>query len=145
MSTRAATVRPDPGSAIGRSDGYTAGMDGADWLRAQLTSFGCAACGLAYGEHGIRVLAERDGLFFVDLACDMCGSSATAIVTVALDDELGAQVIDPELVPAVAASGAPAPLSLDDVLDVHQVLSAWQGDLVGLLRHLDGAEGTVAR
>jgi hypothetical protein len=120
-------------------------MDGAEWLRTQLTSFGCAACGFAYDENRIRVLAERDGLFFVDLACDMCGSSATAIVTVALDDEQGAQVIDPELVPAVAPTGDRAPLGVDDVLDVHRVLSTWQGDLVGLLRHLDGAEGTVAR
>lgn len=128
--------------ALGR---YTADMDGADWLRTQLTSFGCAACGFAYGETGIRVLAERDGLFFVDLACDMCGSSATAIVTVAVDDDAGPQAVDPELVRAAVPAPASAPIDLDDVLDVHQVLDAWHGDLVGLLRHLDGAEGTVAR
>lgn len=120
-------------------------MDGADWLRTQLTSFGCAACGFGYAENGIRVLAERDGLFFVDLACDMCGSSAMAIVTVAVDDDAVPQAVDPELVRAVTPAPEPAPVGLDDVLDVHQVLSGWQGDLVGLLRHLDGAEGTVAR
>jgi hypothetical protein len=131
-------------------------MDGADWLRTQLTSFGCAACGFAYDAAGIHVAAERDGLFFVDLACDMCGSSATAIVTVALDEEAAPLAHDPELMPvrATAATDGPipsarrgerGPVDVDDLIDVHRVLAEWQGDLVGLLRRLDGAEGTVAR
>jgi hypothetical protein len=118
-------------------------MDGADWLRTQLTSFGCAACGFAYGSDGIRVLAERDGLFFVDLACDMCGSSATAIVTIALDEHAAPRATDPELTPAAIVEGDP--VDLDDLLDVHRMLAAWDGDMHGLLRRLDGAEGTVAR
>ena len=36
-------------------------------------------------------------------------------------------------------------MGVDDLLDVHQVLADWDGDLVGLLRRLDGVEGTVAR
>lgn len=128
-------------------------MDGTDWLRSQLTSFGCAACGFAFGEEGIRLLAERDGLYFVDLTCAMCGSSATAIVTVALDDDAAPRASDPELTPATiglpvmpaARTWAPDPVGVDDLLDVHQVLAAWDGDLVGLLRRLDGVEGTAAR
>lgn len=119
-------------------------MEGADWLRTQLTSFGCAACGRAYAPEGIRMLAERDGLFFVDLACLMCGSQATAIVTIELEDGATARVDVPELDP-VAASGRGAPVDLDDVLDVHQVLSTYEGDLTGLLRRFDGVEGSVAR
>jgi hypothetical protein len=123
-------------------------MDGADWLRTQLTSFGCAACGMAFAADGIRVLAERDGLFFVNLACDMCGSQATALVTVAADDERGTRADDPELV--AAASGRDAapgtkPVDADDLLDMHQLLAGYQGDMLGLLRRFDGAEGTVQR
>jgi len=33
----------------------------------------------------------------------------------------------------------------DDVLDVHRVLSTYEGDLTGLLRRFDGVEGSVAR
>ena len=62
-------------------------MDGADWLRTQLTSFGCAACGQPYGTGRIRLLAERDGLYFVDLACASCASQAVAIVTIELDED----------------------------------------------------------
>ena len=123
-------------------------MDGADWLRIQLTSFGCAACGLAFAADGIRGLAERDGLFFVNLACDMCGSQATALVTVAADDERGVRADDPELEPAAGSAETPSgtrPVDADDLLDVHQLLAGYHGDMVGLLRRFDGAEGTVQR
>ena len=119
-------------------------MDGAEWLRTQLTSFGCAACGRGYQPEGIRMLAERDGLWFVDLACLMCGSQATAIVTITLDDGTERRAEDPELEPVVAALPAP-PVDLDDVLDVHQLLARYEGALLGLLRRFDGVEGTVAR
>lgn len=120
-----------------------AGMEGADWLRTQLTSFGCAACGRSYQPEGIRMLAERDGLYFVDLACLMCGSQATAIVTITRDEDAGPLAADPELAPAMVAP--PGPVDADDVLDVHQLLAGYSGDLRGLLRRFDGLEGTVPR
>ena len=61
-------------------------MDSPDWLRTQLTSFTCPACGRRYRGSRIRLLAERDGLFFVDLDCSRCGSHTVAIVTVEIDD-----------------------------------------------------------
>jgi len=119
-------------------------MDGAEWLRTQLTSFGCAACGRGYQPEGIRMLAERDGLFFVDLACLMCGSDATAIVTITLDDASRPRVDDPEL-ERVSGARVAAPVDLDDVRDAHQLLRSHQGDIPALLRRFDGVEGTVAR
>ena len=118
-------------------------MDGAEWLRTQLTSFGCASCGRAYAPEGIRMLAERDQLYFVDLACLMCGSQATAIVTVALEDGLMPRADVPELEPATPPVAAP--VDADDLLDMHQLLAEHDGDLIALLRRLDGVEGTVAR
>ncbi len=44
------------------------------------------ACGRRYRGSKIRLLAERDGLFFVDLDCARCGSHTVAIVTVEMDD-----------------------------------------------------------
>jgi hypothetical protein len=122
-------------------------MDGADWLRTQLTSFGCATCGRAYAPEGVRVLAERDELFFVDLACLGCGTRSTAIVTIALEEGAArADAPDLEPLPGAARASDPAePIGLDDVLDVHQLLAGWEGDLRGLLRRFDGVEGTVTR
>jgi hypothetical protein len=61
-------------------------MDGPEWLRSQLTSFTCPACRRHYQAGSIRLLAERDGLFFVDLDCAVCNSHTVAIVTIGSDD-----------------------------------------------------------
>ena len=83
-------------------------MDGADWLRTQLTSFGCAACGAPYEPGRIRLLAERDGLFFVDLACTACASRAVAIVTVDTDDDDEPRADPGDLVQLAAGEIPPA-------------------------------------
>jgi len=116
-------------------------MDGADWLRTQLTSFGCAACGQPYETGRIRLLAERDGLYFVDLACASCASQAVAIVTIELDEDDIPQADAGDLIQIVAdpvrgTSGPP--VTVDDVLDIHGLLSGFQGDAAALLARLDG-------
>lgn len=118
-------------------------MDSPDWLRTQLTSFTCPACGRRYRGSRIRLLAERDGLFFVDLDCSRCGSHTVAIVTVELDDsQLSiADVSDlglPDLeVPEHLGEALPQgvePVTADDVLDMHEFLAGFEGDLSRLLR-----------
>jgi transcription elongation factor Elf1 len=121
-------------------------MDSPDWLRTQLTSFTCPACGRRYRGSRIKLLAERDGLFFVDLDCSRCGSHTVAIVTVELDEaELSiidasdielAVDLEPEHLGEELPAGA-APVTADDVLDMHELLSAFDGDMYTLL---DAAE-----
>jgi hypothetical protein len=114
-------------------------MDGADWLRTQLTSFGCAACGQPYETGRIRLLAERDGLYFVDLACAGCTSRAVAIVTVELDEDDMPQADAGDLVHVAADRQPPSfgpPVSADDVLDMHRMLSGFEGDASDLLARL---------
>ena len=38
-----------------------------------------------------------------------------------------------------------APIGADDVLGIHDLLDAFEGDVSALLRRLDGAEGPVRR
>ena len=115
-------------------------MDGADWLRTQLTSFGCAACGAPYEPGRIRLLAERDGLFFVDLACTACASRAVAIVTVETDDDDEPRADPGDLVQLAAGDLLPvaSPVSADDVLDMHRFLERFEGGTVALLSRLEG-------
>ena len=113
-------------------------MDGAEWLRTQLTSCGCATCGRGYRAPDIRVLAERDGLFFIDLGCSSCGSKAVAIVTIELDgDGIQADLGDLELLPRRTVEAPPDPLAepvdADDVLAVHEFLRDFEGDLSDLV------------
>jgi predicted RNA-binding Zn-ribbon protein involved in translation (DUF1610 family) len=128
-------------------------MDGPDWLRTQLTSFTCPACGRRYRGSKIRLLAERDGLFFVDLNCAKCGSHTVAIVTVEIDDtsaaitDISDLTLSPEDLHEHLGEDLPvgaAPVTADDVLDMHEFLAGFQGDMNTLFhdgaRRTDGAE-----
>lgn len=77
------------------------------------------------------MLAERDGLVFVQLACLMCGSQATAIVTVTVEEDAPPRAIDPELTHGV--------IDVDDVLDMHRLLAEHTGDLRALLDRTDAS------
>jgi len=117
-------------------------MDSPDWLRTQLTSFTCPACGRRYRGSRIRLLAERDGLYFVDMDCSRCGSHTVAIVTVEADESEIA-IVDasdfelaldagPEHLGEELPAGA-APVTADDVLDMHEFLAGFSGDMRALL------------
>ena len=117
-------------------------MDAESWLTSELATFGCAACGQAYGEERIRLIAQRDELYFVDLSCQHCGSQAVAIVTIQIEGDT-ATIETGELRPVEEAEpGDPEeerrPVSIDDVLDVHALLEGFEGDAVELLARLDG-------
>lgn len=110
----------------------------ADWLQAQLRSFTCPACGEAYGSSTMRLLAEREGLHFLDMECEHCGSRTVAIVTVELDDAEAsiadlstAQERFPHLEHAVP--GAPV-VNGDDVLEMHEFLQRFHGNVTHLFR-----------
>ena len=99
------------------------------------------------------MLAERDGLFFVDLDCARCGSHTVAIVTVEIDDTSAAITEISDLTMSIEEfrehlgeelpPGA-APVTADDVLEMHEFLSDFKGDINRLFRHgarrTDGAE-----
>lgn len=114
-------------------------MDGAEWLRTQLTSLGCGSCGRSYGTGQIRILAQRDDLFFVDLGCATCGTRAVAVVTIQAEEREAAEadvrqmgmVGNPDVEPS--ARGGPA-VTADEVLDMHQFMASYEGDLETLLR-----------
>ncbi|MDL2334408.1 MAG: hypothetical protein QFC55_00050 [Chloroflexota bacterium] len=114
-------------------------MDSPDWLRTRLTSFTCPACGRRYRGSKMRVMAEREGLFFVDLDCSRCGSHTVAIVTVEIDEsEVTIEVSDVVGEDEIEHFGEPLPVgaarvTADDVLEMHQFLARFKGDLGDLI------------
>ena len=116
-------------------------MDAESWLTSELASFGCAACGQAYGQGHIRLIAQREELFFVDLSCEHCGSQAVAIVTIQVDGDTttleGGELVRVEEADLDAARDGP-PVSADDVLDVHDLLDDFDGDVHQLIARFDG-------
>ena len=79
----------------------------------------CGVCDGSVPVGATRILAHRDGLAVLQVACHTCGSQTLEFAT---DGH-------------VAPVGAPvnAPVSADDVLDMHLFLADWRGSLAELL------------
>jgi hypothetical protein len=111
-------------------------MDGATWIRSQLTSFSCASCGSDYLATGVRILAQREELFFVALDCADCTTEAVAIVSLEVARPTaggGPGAGEPE------AGGVPNPsresaVDAADVLVMHEFLRDFDGDFRRLFR-----------
>jgi hypothetical protein len=103
----------------------------------------CTACGAPVPTDRIRILARRDDLAFVELACLVCGSVALGLL-MPPDAPDGEAVLDVAGdMPATArppGTGTFRPISDADVQAIRDDLAAWQGDLVGWLDTLDDAD-----
>jgi hypothetical protein len=87
----------------------------------------CTACGASVPAEWIRILAHRDDLAFVELACASCGSSALGLLLAA--DQPG----DPPILDVADPSPAPSAITHADVAAMRDFLADWRGDLRGLL------------
>jgi hypothetical protein len=101
-------------------------MDRPDHPERFLGGADCAACGSSVPASSVRLLAERDDLVFAELACPSCGSLSLAIVVKAAPTADAPVAREPGAV-------AGAPLGADDVLDMHEFLAGYRGDVRGLL------------
>jgi hypothetical protein len=117
-------------------------MDPRDRLRPIPAGAACTACGAPVPTSEIRILARRDDVAFVELACRSCGSEALALLIAGTDPDAG-PVLD-----LAADAGDPSEGELDgtsisaldaSILGAH--LDAWQGDLVGWLDAVDPRSG----
>lgn len=130
-------------------------MDPRERLRLALLGAGCAKCGQPYVASGIRVLAQREEIAFVELVCFACQTQTMALVTGGTaaagrsraqgESVLGEYPPDGEddLLPDPDAGH---PLSETDVLEMRSFLAGYEGDLHGLLGSApDESEGDGER
>ena len=95
-------------------------MDPLDHLIALPDGLRCSVCDERVPVTRIRLLARRDDLAFLEIDCGACQSTTLGFV-------LGGEPED-----SAARLEAP-PVSADDVLDMHELLASWRGDLTSLL------------
>jgi hypothetical protein len=115
---------------ISEPRGYTPDrMDPLDHLLALPDGLRCTVCDERVPATRIRLLAWRDDLAFLQIDCVGCASTTLGFV-------LGGRTEEPEPEPAAD------PITSDDVLDMHQLLATWRGDLTDLLRGDRGAESS---
>ena len=102
-----------------------------------LLGSGCVRCGQPYAPRGIRVLAQREEIAFVQLVCFACQIQTLALVTgvdaVGDDDEPAGDE------PAAGRGNGPARrasapvISEDDVIEMRAFLDGYEGDIRGLM------------
>ena len=134
-------------TVVGRAPLDWRPMDPRDGPRPLPDGATCTACGAPVPTGRIRILARRDDMAFVELACPDCGSATLAllmppstpdgepILDVAADASTshGASHGDSE----ASRRATIRPISEADVEAVRRDLAAWDGDLVGWLDAFD--------
>jgi hypothetical protein len=95
-------------------------MDPLDHLDALPDGLRCSVCDEPVPVARVRLLARREDLAFLQMDCAACSSATLGFV---LDGRLDEATPAPER----------RPIDADDVLDMHELLDGWRGDLAGLL------------
>ncbi len=107
-------------------------MDPLDHLLALPDGARCTVCDERVPLDRVKLLAWRDDLCFLQLDCGACLSTTLGFVLGGRGDE-----------PAPASTAEP--FTTDDVLDMHQLLASWSGDLTGLLAHTQRGRAEPSR
>ena len=107
-------------------------MDPLDHLLALPDGLRCTVCDERVPATRVKLLAWRDDLVFLQIDCGACLSTTLGFMVGGRGDE-------------PTAPPAPAPITSDDVLDMHQLLATWRGDLTGLLSRDDRGRAEASR
>lgn len=99
-------------------------MQDLDWLSGVFGTVRCAGCGAVYGRGAIMVVGNRDEYWFVRCSCDSCGAQGLGVVIVKETAAVAAS--------AAATVHATPALRVDDVLEAHEILRGYDGDVHGL-------------
>jgi hypothetical protein len=94
-------------------------MDPLDHRLALPDGLRCTVCDERVPAERLRLLAWRDELVFLQIDCSGCLSTTLGFVVAGVTDD--------------GVASEPPPISTDDVLDMHQFLATWRGDLSALL------------
>jgi len=95
-------------------------MQDLHWLIDQFAEARCVSCGARYDKNSVKVLGNKDEYWFVQVICPSCGTQGLGVAIV--------RTVEP-----AGAAGAETPsISTDEVLDAHDLLKRYTGDVEGL-------------
>ncbi len=102
------------------------------FLREQAKGYDCNVCGQNHSKSDIRVLGRLESAWIVRVTCSRCQTSFKLLVVI---DESLAAVAQSKSAATPARAGRerrrPA-VSTDEVLDAHEFLESYRGDLKSL-------------
>jgi len=105
-----------------------------EWLDGVFGTVRCANCGAVYGRESIAVVGNRDDYWFVRCTCESCGTQGLGVVIVKRVGEAIAALAEP---PQTGIEDA-ARIKVDDVLEAHDLLRDYVGDVHGLFERVPG-------
>ncbi len=105
----------------------------SEWLDGLFGSVRCANCGAVYGRDSIAVMGNRDEYWFVRCTCETCGTQGLGVVVVKSVAD-----VPPAAVRPLALVEGEDHLGVDDVLEAHDVLRDYVGDVHGLFEKVPG-------
>jgi hypothetical protein len=96
-------------------------------LREQAKNYDCSVCGTNHSRSEISLLGKRDGGWVVRVACSKCETAITLLVFMG---EKAPVSVKP--VTTAPKRTVRPPVSLDEVLDAHDLLESYTGDALAL-------------
>ena len=100
-------------------------------LREQAKNYDCSVCGTNHSKSDISVLGKREGGWVVRVTCVKCETAITLLVYVGEQNEAKAKPLPAAKALSAELSRRPRrpPVTLDEVLDAHDLLEAFNGDV----------------
>jgi hypothetical protein len=95
-------------------------------LKQLISTFRCQFCRQSFEREKIRVTARHEKLWIVGVRCTRCGKQQVFWIALKEEGQLG-MLSDLTDVEETHFASMPA-ISSDDVLDMHEFLSAFDGD-----------------
>jgi len=98
-------------------------------LREEAKRFDCSVCGTNHARSDIRVLGKLDSAWIVRVTCSSCQTAFKLLVVV----EEQQAAVTPVKEETTRASRRP-PMTMDDVIDAHEALRQFDGDVGALFK-----------
>ena len=107
-------------------------------IRHLMETVRCSVCSASYQQNDVNVLGHQDELWFLTVTCPDCRTQGLIAALVRGEAAAAASQAEPET-PRAAEPVRPsraamtAPITEDDVADMHDFLTGYRGDLASLV------------
>lgn len=103
------------------------------FIKQLMSAMKCSVCGEQYLSANIKVLGHRDNLWFLSVACHSCKSQGLVAAVIKEEGEIPGVITDLSKVEYSKLENS-STVTGDDVLDMHQFLSQFEGDFERLFK-----------
>lgn len=101
-------------------------------LREEAKKFDCSVCGTNHTRSDIRVLGKLDAAWIVRVTCSSCQTAFKLLVVV--EEQPGGVSAGTTAPREARGARRRPPVTIDEVLDAHEALAAFEGDVSALFR-----------